>query len=140
LLRSTSAAELAQAVDEHPELLEDWVGEVLRAYIGAAQASGKARIADGLAERLDAIAEMRRRYQDQKPVLDAVQAYLEAGSEDELEQVVLERDELTGAAADEALQRLAAGARADGDAEFAAFVQQRLGFLRRVRAALEAGK
>ena len=137
LLRSTSAAELAQAVDEYPELLEAWAGEALLAYIAAAQAGGKGRIADGLAERLDALGELRRRYQDQKPVLEAVQAYLEAGSEDELEQVVLERDELTGDAADEALQRLASGARDDGDADFAAFVEQRLEFLRRVRAALE---
>lgn len=138
LLRSTIAAELAQAVDEHPELLEDWAGEALRAYITAAQSGGKARIADGLAERLDAVRAMRERYHAQKPVLDAVQAYLEAGSGDELEQVILEYDELTGDDADKALQRLATGALEDGDPGFAAFVEQRLEFLRRVRAALDA--
>ena len=42
--------------------------------------------------------------------------------------------------ADEALQRLASGARDDGDADFAAFVEQRLEFLRRVRAALNRTK
>jgi hypothetical protein len=137
LLRSTTAQQLAQAVDEHPELLEDWVDAPLLQYADQARQQGKQRVADGLAERLTAIAEMRAQYQAQQPVLDAVQAYLQAESGDEIELVVLEREELTSPAADQALERLAQRARADGDDDFALFVEQRRDFLQQVRTALE---
>lgn len=138
LLRSTTAQELAQAVDEHPELLEDWVDAPLLQYAAQARQQSKQRVADGLTERLSAIGEMRAQYRAQQPVLDAVQAYLQAASSDEIELVVLEREELTTDAADQALARLVERARADGDPDFATFVEQRRSFLQQVRAALDS--
>lgn len=138
LLRSTTAQQLAEAVDQHPELLEDWTDAPLSEYAAQARQQGKQRVADGLEERLRAIRELRAQYHAQQPVLDAVQAYLQADSADEIELVVLEREELTTDDADEALLRLAERARTDGDADFAAFVEQRRIFLQQVRDALES--
>lgn len=136
LLRSTTGPEIAQAVDDHPELLEAWTDQALQHYAAAARAQGKLRMADGLSERLGAIREMRAQYEAQRPVLEAVQVYLQAETGDQIEQIVLEYDALTTAAADEALDRLAQSARDEGDAYFARFVEQRRDFLRQVRAAL----
>lgn len=137
LLRTTTAQQLAEAVDEHPELLEDWTDAPLLEYAARASEQGKQRVADGLRERVEAIRAMRAQYQAEQPVLDAVQAYLQAESSEEIELVVLEREELTTDAADQTLLRLAERVRADGDADFAAFVEQRRLFLQQVRAALE---
>jgi hypothetical protein len=137
LLRSTSGQELASVVDEHPALLDETTDAVLVEYIAQARRENKQRIAEGLEERLYAVREMRAQYRQQQPILDAVQAYLQAETNDEIEVIVLEREELTSDAADEALERLANSARADGDMVFAAFVEERRTFLRQVRAALE---
>ena len=135
LLAATTGAELAALVDQHPALLDAEADAALAAQIATARGQGQERIAAGLAERAEALRELRAQYQAQQPVLLAVQAYLEAESADE--QIVLEREELTTDAADAALLRLAEGARADGDATFAAFVAERRRFLQEVRAALE---
>lgn len=137
LLRATTAQQLAQVVDEHPELLEDWTDEPLAEYAAAARSQNKPRVADGLEERRQAIRAMRAQYQTQQPLLEAVQAYLQAESGDEIEQIVLEREELTTDAADQTLDRLAQGARDDGDYATATFIDQRREFLRQVRSALE---
>jgi hypothetical protein len=137
LLRATTGQELAQAVDDHPELLDDATDAPLAAYAIEARREGKTRIADGLDERLTAIRAMRSQYREQQPILDAVQAYLDADSPESIEAIVLEREELTTDAADQALTRLADSARADGDSQLAAFVEERRGFLREVRAALD---
>jgi hypothetical protein len=137
LLRSTSGHELAAVVDEHPELLEESTEAALAEYIAQARSNNKQRIAEGLAERLQAVREMRTQYQQQQPTLEAVQAYLQAETSDEIEAIVLEREELTTDAADQALERLASSARSDGDMVFAAFVEERRAFLRQVRAALD---
>lgn len=137
LLRSTTAPQLAEAVDQHPELLEDWTDAPLAQYAAQARQQGKQRVADGLDERMAAIREMRAQYHAQQPVLEAIQAYLEAEGGDQIEQVVLEHESLTGDAADQALARLAERARAEGDEQFAVFVEQRRSFLQQVRAALE---
>lgn len=137
LLRSTTAPQLAEAVDQHPELLEDWTDAPLLEYAAQASQQGKQRVADGLRERLEAIRVMRAQYQAEQPVLDAVQAYLQAGTSEEIELVVLDHEELTSDAADQMLLRLVERSRAEGDPDFAAFVEQRRVFLQQVRAALE---
>ncbi|HEX6292427.1 MAG TPA: CpXC domain-containing protein [Herpetosiphonaceae bacterium] len=137
VLRSTTGQDLARTVDEHPELLEDWADDALATYARQARQEGKPRIADGLDERRAALREMREQYRAQQPVLDAIQAYLQAETGDEIEAVVLEHEALTGDAADRALARLAENTRAEGDEAFAAFVEERRRFLQQVRAALE---
>lgn len=137
LLRSTTGQELARTVDEHPELLEDWIDSALAAYAAQARREDKPRIADGLDERRVALGEMREQYRAQQPVLEALQSYLQAESGDEIEAIVLENELLTTDAADQALARLAESARADNDQDFAAFVEERRRFLQQVRAALE---
>lgn len=137
LLRSTTGAEIAQVVDEHPQLLEAWADDALLRYADEARRHNKARIADGLRERVEALRDMRAQYQAQQPVLDAVQAYLQAETGDDVEQVIIERDELTTDAADRALDRLAQSARDEGDYALATFVEHRRAFLQQVRAALD---
>ena len=137
LLRSTTGQELAQLVDQHPDLLDEPMLTALTAYTADARRQNKQRIADGLDERIAALGELRAQYHQQQPILEAVRAYLEADSGDEIEAIVLEREELTTDAADQALERLAASALADGDADFATFIGERRAFLRQVRAALE---
>jgi hypothetical protein len=137
LLRSTTGQDLARTVDEHPALLEDWIDDALAAYGEQARREHKTRIADGLDERRAALREMRRQYREQQPVLDAIQAYLQAETGDAIEAIVLENELLTSDAADQALARLAESVRADGDADFAAFVEERRRFLQQVRAALD---
>lgn len=138
LLRSTTGQELARTVDEHPELLEDWIDSALAAYAEQARREDKPRIADGLDERRAALREMREQYRAQQPVLDAIQAYLQAETGDEIEAIVLENELLTTDAAEQALARLAESSRAENDEAFATFVEERRRFLQQVRAALEA--
>jgi hypothetical protein len=137
LLRSTSGQELARTVDEHPELLEDWIDDALAAYAEQARRENKPRIAEGLDERRAALRELRRQYREQQPVLDAIQAYLQAETGDEIEAIVLENELLTTDAADQSLARLAESARGEGDTAFAEFVEERRRFLQQVRAALD---
>lgn len=137
LLRSTTGQELAHVVDQHPELFDEPTLAAITRYSVEARRQNKQRIADGLDERLVALRELRAQYQQQQPVLEAVQAYLEAATGDEIEAIVLEREELTTDAADQALERLAASALNDGDPDFAAFIDERRAFLRQVRAALD---
>jgi len=137
LLRSTTGQELARTVDQHPELLEDWIDGALAAYADQARREDKPRIADGLDERRIALGEMREQYRAQQPVLEAIQSYLQAESGDEIEAIVLENELLTTDAADQALVRLAESARAENDEDFAAFVEERRRFLQQVRAALD---
>ncbi len=137
LLRSTTGQELAQVIDERPELLEEATATALATYADEARRQNKARMAEGLDERIAALQQLRLQYQQQQPVLAAVQAYLVAETGDEIEAIVLEREELTTHEADQALERLAASARAEGDLEFAVFVDERRAFLRQVRAALD---
>lgn len=137
LLRSTTGQEIAQVVDDHPALLEAWADDALLAYAAEARRQNKQRVADGLVERVEAIRRMRQQYQAQQPVLEAVQAYLQAETGDAVEQVILDHEALTSDEADRALDRLAQSARDEGDAAFAVFVENRRAFLRQVRAALD---
>lgn len=136
LLRSTTGQALTQAVDQHPELLQADVLDAVEQW-GADQArQNKPRIAEGIAERLAALRDLRARYHAQQPVLDAVQAYLDADNNDVIEALIVEREELTTDAADQTLERLAQAARDDGDEPLAAFIAERRAFLGQVRAAL----
>jgi hypothetical protein len=136
LLRSTTGGELAEVVDEHPLLLEPWADDLLREWADEQRAADKPRIAEGMDERRAALSEMRQHYQAQQPALEAVQAYLQADDDDEIEAVIVEHDALLTDAADQALERLLQSARTDGDEEFAQFVKQRHAFLRQVREAI----
>lgn len=137
LLRSVTGQQLAQTVDQYPELLDEATDAALESYAATASQQNQQRTAEGLAERLAALREMRSQYCAQQPVLDAVQAYLQAETTDQIEAIIVEREELTTDAADQALERLEVVARADGDADFATFVEERRAFLRQVRAALD---
>ncbi len=75
-------------------------------------------------------------YGEQQPVLAAVQRYLEAQTDAEIEAAIVEQDVLLSLAAEQALERLAAAARDEGDGDFADFVESRRTFLSHVRAAL----
>ncbi len=133
LLRSTTGGELATVVDEHPLLLEPWADDLLHEWADEQRRAAKERIADGMDERRAALREMRQQYQEQQPVLQAVQAYLQAENDDKIEAVIVEHDALLTDAAEQALERLISSARDDGDAEFAEFVAQRRAFLAQVR-------
>ena len=136
LLRSTTGGELATVVDEHPLLLEPWADDLLREWADEQRHAAKERIADGMDERRAALVTMRQQYQEQQPTLEAVQAYLQAENDDEIEAVIVEHDALLTDAADQALERLISSARDDGDTEFAEFVAQRRTFLAQVREAI----
>lgn len=137
LLRSTTGQQLAQVVDQHSLLLEDWADDMLREWGDQQQLADKQRIAQGMNERRAALHLMRQQYHEQQPTLEAVQAYLQAQSDDEIEALVVEHDVLLSDAANEALERLIASARNDGDEEFATFVEQRRAFLQQVRDVME---
>jgi hypothetical protein len=136
LLRSSTGGELAEVVDEHPLLLEPWADALLREWADEQRGADKPRIAEGMDERRAALVEMREHYQEQQPALEAVQAYLQADDDDEIEAVIVDHDALLTDAADQALERLLASARTDGDTEFAQFVEQRRAFLQQVREAI----
>jgi len=136
LLRSTTGEALARTVDQHPILLEEATDQALATYVANARREGKQRIADGIDERREALHAMQAQYRAQQPILDAIQIYLQAETNDEIEAVVLEHEVLTTDAADQALERLASSARTDGDGDFALFVDERRMFLQQVRAAL----
>jgi hypothetical protein len=138
LLRSTTGQQLAQVVDQHPVLLEAWADDMLQEWAEQQRQADKPRIAEGIDERRAALAEMRKQYQEQQPALDAVQAYLQAQTDDEIEAVIVEHDALLSDTADQTLQRLAASAHDDGDETFAAFVKQRRAFLQHVREAIDS--
>jgi hypothetical protein len=138
LLHSTTGQDLAQVVDQHPELLQAWSDDVLGEWAEHQRRADKPKIAEGIEERRIALQELRTRYHEQQPVLEAVQAYLEARTDDEVESVIVERDELLTDAADQALERLVNAARAEGDSQFADFVHARRTFLGQVRDAIDS--
>lgn len=133
ILRTQSGADLAAVIDTYPELLDPASDAVLAAWSAATRAAGKPRMADGMDERRQALAEMRAEYARQQPVLDAIQVLLAADSAEAVEEAIVEYAELTTPAADELLGRLAEGA----DPEVAAIIAERRALLAQVRAILE---
>lgn len=134
LLRSHTGEMLAATVDQFPELLDPATDEALADWARQARAAGKPRIADGIDERRVAVSAMREDYEAQRPVLEAVQALLEAETHAELEAVLVEYDALYEDQADIVLGRLLDGA----DAAFALLVEERRALLRRIRSVLAA--
>ena len=134
LLRSHTGDMLAATVDEYPQLLDPQVDDELAAWTGRARAAGKTRIADGMDERRGVLETMRAQYAAQRPTFEAVQALLQAGTEEELETVLVEHDALYSDDADTVLGRLLEGA----DTDIASLIEDRRQLLRRIRAALGA--
>lgn len=129
LLRSHTGELLAATVDQYPELLDTALDEQLAGWAERARAEGKVRVADGIDERRAALRAMREQYERERPVFDAVQALLQAGTPEELEAVLVEYDALYTDAADTILGRLQ-----DGDEpELSTLVEERRNLLRRIR-------
>jgi len=134
LLRSHTGPMLAETVDQYPQLLDATIDEDLAAWSARAQAHGKSRLAQGIDERREALRSMRAQYDAERPVFEAVEALLRAGTADDLEHVLVEHDALYTDAADAVLDRLAASA----DPELAAHITERRVFLKRIRNALDS--
>jgi hypothetical protein len=134
LLRSHTGDALAATIDTYPELLEPAMDDALAGWAERARAAGKPRIADGIDERRRVLGELRRQYQAEQPVLDAVQALLEAETSEAVEAVMVEYDALFTDAADAILSHLVESA----DPDLRAMIVERQALLRRVRAALDA--
>ncbi len=132
LLRSHTGEMLAATVDKYPQLLEPEMDAELAAWAERARGEGKPRIADGIDERRDVLREMRERSEAERPVLEAVQALLEAETSDDLEAVLVEHDALFTDEADAMLGRLVESA----DEDFKPYVAERHGLLQRVRNAM----
>lgn len=133
VLRTATGAALAAVVDEHPPLLDEVSDELLGRWAERARRSGKPRIADGMDERRQALRELRVVYAQQQPVLDAVQALLDADDDAAVEEVLVEHGALLTDEADALLAHLAATA----DPELAMVIDARRAFAQAVRAALE---
>ncbi|MBA3945462.1 MAG: CpXC domain-containing protein [Herpetosiphonaceae bacterium] len=132
VLRTQSGADLAAVVDQHPELLDENSDMLLEQWAQAARVAQKPRIADGVDERRRALQAMRAEYQRQRAVLEAVEAFLEADTAEEIEATIVEYGELLTPAADELLARLGDGA----EPESAAVITERRAWLAQVRALL----
>lgn len=137
LLRVSSPDELLEAVRDHPTLLEPWADADLATRVEAALDAGNERLARGIEERREILAELRAEFTGQAPLLQAVQALLQADEEDELAQVLMEYPILLTDAAQDALFKLAAGARAQGDEQLAHYAIECRAMLRKVREGLE---
>ena len=134
LLRSHTGDTLAATIGEYPELLDPEMDDALAAWSERARAEGKPRVADGLDERREMLREMRRQAETDAPLLQAIQALLEADNAEALDHVLVEYDDLFTDAADVLLTRLVEGA----DPELEALIRERQTLLRRVRQALDA--
>jgi ribosomal protein L29 len=108
---------------------------------------GNERLAATLEERRELLADLRAAAPtDTAPVdaapdtlHDAVEALLSADDEDVLAQVLLEYPALLSDEAQDALWRLSAEARSQGDEELATYAVECRAMLRRVREGLAAG-
>jgi hypothetical protein len=127
------------AVRDHPTLLESWADAELAARAEAALDEGNERLARGIEERREILAEMRAEFNSQAPLLQAIQALLQADDEDELAEVLNEYPILLTDAAQDALFSFAAGARAQGDQQLAEYAIECRAMLRKVREGLEEG-
>jgi hypothetical protein len=138
LLGVCSRDELIAITREHPALLEEWAGAELAARADAALDEGNERLARTIEERREALAELRAEVGGPDVLARAAQALLEARDEDEIALALTEYPILLTDVAQDALLGLAAGARAQGDANLAEYAVERRAMLRNVRAGLEA--
>ena len=137
-LRVASAGELIETVRDHPALLESWADADLATRAEAALDEGNERMARSIEERREVLAELRAELIGQAPLLQAIQALLQAGDEDALAQALTAYPVLLTDAAQEALFTFAASARAQGDQQLAERAIECRAMLRTVREGLEA--
>ncbi len=135
LLRAQSGADLAALLEAEPALLDPAVDARLTEWVALARHTGKPLIADGVAQRVAALPQLRADYRAHQALVAAVTALLEAPTDAAVEEVLLEYDELLDPAADTLLAELAAAA----EPELAALIAERRAFAGRVRRALDAG-
>lgn len=137
IIRVSSPDELAEAVRDYPVLLQAWVDDALAARAEAALDEGNERLARGIENRREFLADLRAEIIGQHALSQAVHAILDADGEDELAQVLAEYPALFTDAAQDALFNMAAAARARGDQWLADHATERRAMLREVRAGLE---
>jgi hypothetical protein len=138
VMRAQSLAELADAVRDHPALLEPWADDEIGARVEAALDEGNDRLASAVEERRDALTGLRDELTRDTIVTEAVRALIRAGDEeDALAQAISNYPVLLTGAAHEALFRLAAEARTRGDDALAERAVEYRAMLRTVRAGLE---
>jgi hypothetical protein len=139
LLLVAAPGELTAAARDYPALLEDWADADLAARIEAALDEGNERLARVVEARREALADLRARTSAQDHMLQGVRALIEAANDDAIADVLTQYPILLTDAAQDALSRLAAGARSQGDDQLAERAIACRGMLRTIRAGLEAG-
>jgi hypothetical protein len=142
LLGAQRPDDLRQLAQQQPTLLEPWVDAALSQMINSVLEEGNERLAATLEERRELLADLRAAAPgDAAPdsLHDAVEALLSADDEDVLAQVLLEYPALLTEEAEDALWRLSAEARSQGDEELATYAVECRAMLRRVREGLAAG-
>jgi hypothetical protein len=142
LLGAQHPDDLRQLAQQQPTLLEPWVDAALSQMINSVLDEGNERLAATLEERRELLADLRAAAPtDAAPdtLHDAVEALLSADDEDVLAQVLLEYPALLTDEAQDALWRLSAEARSQGDEELATYAVECRAMLRRVREGLAAG-
>jgi hypothetical protein len=138
LMRAQSLAELADAVRDHPALLEPWADDEIGARVELALDEGNDRQAGAVEERRDALAQLRDELTNPAVVTEAVRALLGAGdAEAALAQTLSAYPVLLTAASDAALFRLAGQAQIHGDDALAGRARDYRAMLRTLRAGLE---
>jgi hypothetical protein len=138
LLHVASRDELIAITRDYPALLEEWADAELAERADAALDEGNERLAGTIEERREVLAALRAEVGGQAGLARAVQALMEASSEEDMAHALDEYPILLTDAAQDALLGLAAGARAQGDDELAEYTIERRALLRKVRAGLEA--
>jgi hypothetical protein len=139
LLMAASVDELRATVGDYPALLEPWADADLYARVESALDAGDERLAVEIEERREALAALRDELAGQGALSPAIAALLHADGEDALAETLNEHPFLLTDAAQQALHKLAASARARGDEQLAAFAAERSAMLHKVREGLEAG-
>jgi hypothetical protein len=138
LMRAQSPAELAEAVRDHPALLEPWADDEVGARVDAALDEGNDRLAGAIVERLDALAQLRAELTAGGALAGAIHELVRAGEdEDAIALAISGHPVLLTDAGQEALFRLAAEARARGDDTLAERAVEYRAMLRTVRDGLE---
>lgn len=138
LMQAAAPAALAGVVRDHPVLLEPWADDDLGLRAEAALDEGDERLARAIEARRDSLAELRAELTDEAALVRAMQELIRAGEEeDALAQTLSDHPVLLTDAAQEALFRLAAEARARGDDALAERAVEYRAMLRKVREGLE---
>jgi hypothetical protein len=129
---------LFDATRDHPMLLEPWAIDELARRTEAALEDGHERLAADLDERREVLAAIQQEQAATARLMPAIEAFLHAGSEDAMAELMSEHPALLTDAAQEALVTIAADARAQSDYRLATTASQRQTMLREVRSSLDA--